>query len=142
MDKLFSEYSKQEKGMLTEQEFKEICLYEIENNPDAPVELYTSYVNMIDIGAFKNPFSVNESPTSLFWKLPLAVVAMNTLIGNIVRTKYYIPILSDITPLLVEVHYLNGRERMEVISRKRAGDINKRHEMLAPLLNPFFPEIK
>ena len=89
MDKLFSEYSKQEKGMLTEQEFKEICLYEIENNPDAPVELYKSYVNMIDIGAFKNPFSVNESPTSLFWKLPLAVVAMNTLIGNIVRTKYY-----------------------------------------------------
>lgn len=131
--------------MLTEQEFKEICLYEIENNPDAPVELYKSYVNMIDIGAFKNPFSVNESATSLFslfWKLPLTVVAINSLIGNIVRTPYYIPILSDVTPVLVEVQYLNGSKRMEVMSQKMAGDINKRRELLVPLLNPFFPGIK
>ena len=117
MQKLFSDYSKEERGLLTDQEFKEICLNEIEVNPSAPVDLYKSYVGMIDMGVFKNPYSPN--PIHWVWKIPLLLLFLNTVAGNLFPSShaYKIPVLSDVTPVFIEIRDFRGGTKWKVVSQ-------------------------
>ncbi len=102
---------------------RDIYLNELEHYPGE--QRFLDAITKIDNGTWRNPYRNQFNGKSLAWKLPFFVWLINTGIGNIIPTPYRIPLLSDLTPVVVFMQYMNGENRWEIMTQTSAYDRNR-----------------